>query len=135
LLRPSNFLIVSCSGSTPSTQRILIDAMAMPFGALASPNGPAAALRTEMMPDAMGVECVGRELLLRRLQGKLFARHEGQEMATLHAQGAIAFDDFLDRRIGLELESDPSAMASPAVMHDFSSWFREPSREFRSYQA
>ena len=39
-LRPSNFLNLTCPGWKPSTQRILIDAMAMPFGAFASPNGP-----------------------------------------------------------------------------------------------
>jgi len=37
LLRPSNFLTFTSPGSKPSTQRILIDAMATPFGAFASP--------------------------------------------------------------------------------------------------
>src|SRR6266536_2437003 len=53
---------------------------------------PAAALRTEMMPDAMCVEGVGGKILLGRLQGEFVARHEGEEMAALRAQGAIALD-------------------------------------------
>src|SRR5262245_57307782 len=71
-----------------------------------------------MMADAVRVERIGGEILLRRLQDELVARHESEEVRTLGAQRAIAFDDFRDRRLRLEVEGDPAAMASAAILHD-----------------
>src|SRR5262245_39077013 len=71
------------------------------------------------MADTVRIEGVGGEILFRRLQGELVARHEGQEVRSLRTQRAIAFDHFCDRRFGLELVFDPSAMASTAIVHDW----------------
>jgi hypothetical protein len=71
-----------------------------------------------MMADAVGVERIGRLRLLIALELEFLARDEGQQMAALGAERAIAFDDFGNWCVGVEFEGDPSAMASALIVHD-----------------
>jgi hypothetical protein len=71
-----------------------------------------------MMPYHVFVEGVGTEVGLRCGEAKLRPRHKPEQIAFSAAMGTIALHDLCD--IALNLEGDPTAMATPLVDHRFS---------------